>query len=262
MSLGIQSALKRMIPFVFFHDPERYVNRIPAQLLLAYSAIPPVHRVVLDADGEPTTNDGALYWDWRDRAIRRAMLVRMPQTRIRMKEALTRVNRRLAGTPGFESLAPDYAPHQADAILGRISASDGGDTPVSHLIAGLLQAESLIIDEAFKAGKAIAEFRADAPLKPSRALKRLAEFGSRLVDAFNDQIRNAYLDGSLRPLGTQVFLAATRAISEDADVWKQNAILSFSVMKKDWGFEPQTFITRGTVPEADVVLRERLVSLD
>jgi hypothetical protein len=262
MSLGIQAALKQMIPFVFFHNPERYVDRLPAQLLLAYSAIPPVHRIILDSNGEPSVDEGALYWNWRDPALRHAMLVRMPQTRIRMREALTRVNRRLGRTPGFQSLAPDYAGDRSEAILGRLSAADSGDTPVSHLISGLLQAESLIIDEAFKAGKAIAEFRADAPQKPSRALKRLAEFGSRLVDAFNNQIRNAYLDGALRPLGTQVFLAATRAISDNGDRWKQNAILSLSVMKKDWGFEPQTFITKGTIPEGDVVVRERLVSLE
>jgi hypothetical protein len=261
MSLSIQRVLKTLIPFAYFHNPERYVDRMPAQLLLAYAAMPAVHRVTLGTTGVPKVDSTDLYWDWRDIELRRAMLVRMPQTRVQMEKALERVARRLERTPGFESLATDYAPGRAGAILSGLSAADDGNSHAARLLSGLLQAESIIIDEACEAGRAIAQFREVAPGKPSRALKKLAEFGSKLTDAFNNQVQNAYLDGALRPLGTQVFLAATRALADEELSLNQNAMLSLHVMRRDWKFEPQSFIAEGAITDADVVVRERLVSL-
>ena len=89
-------------------------------------------------------------------------------------------------------------PEDAASILGE---PDLGDA----LLNRLLFSEAQVILHAFQAGLKMGKFMANANAKPSEAVTALAEFGSKLVEAFNHDV-STLLGPGMRSLGTRVFL--------------------------------------------------------
>ena len=134
---------------------------------------------------------------------------------------------------------------------------------VNTHLRSLLSTEKAIIQSAYDAGGKMAKFRADRSTKPSEAVKALAQFGSKLTQAFNENMDDIYSRGALRPLGTLLFIEAARALAAGASAenGKPSAMFSLSVLKEDAEFNLPDFAKNQLPPEEDVLLRERLVSL-
>jgi len=87
------------------------------------------------------------------------------------------------------------------------------------LILKLLRTESTTIDQAVKAGQALADFRDESVNDPEAALEALAEFGANVTAAFNSQLSDLVGGPMLRALGSAIFVEAAKAFDESiADI--------------------------------------------
>ena len=242
VSNAIQASLKRNIHDAFFSGPDAYSNAIvTARTILAYCALQPRANKISRQQRFP-------YWDLQDLDERRSLL-RGKQTIVRMTELLTRAAAVLEG----ESDAQFFDPAQAKAILGQVDADSG-------LLTALLVAEADIVQHAFDAGVKIASV---AGSKPSEAVKALAEFGSRLTEAFNSDV-TSLLGRGLQAIGTQVFLDASRAIDpiDAAAIGPSNAMLSVEFLKPEVKFDREALLKAGRVPVEQLAFADRVVELN
>ena len=241
ISKAIQTKLKELIPAIYFTEPERYHNLLPAYVLLAYCSFP------ARAD-----NTNYPHWDTASKAQVQAMLNRA-ETLTQMKAFLRAAQVTLAGT-GDAKL---FRPADAQNILGNLQA-DGAQ------LNGLLFTEAEIIEHAYEAGLNMASFRKKGG-KPTEAVVALSEFGAKLTTAFNGDLVNMYVGDGVRALGTELFLAATRAIvpkGKDRDALETtNSLLTIEFMKPGLTFDAAAVKAKGRLPADQVAVSESVVEI-
>ncbi len=235
MAAAIRTRLRGLIVGSYFTEAERFRNRLPAKVLLAYAALDP-----------------ALDLDIMDKAAIASALGRKATVE-RMVEMLKDFQNVLAES----DLKKEFRPQEAGEVLKAVPPDD-------PRLTGMLFAETRIIDDATKAGVAIGKFVKLSGQKPTEAVKALAEFGANLTRAFNSHVINMYVGDSIHAIGTEVFLAATRGIlgpERSAELPEEGAtaMLTLEFMKPEIPFDPKVLLARGRMTSTETILVERVV---
>ena len=236
MSLAIQKTLRELMLNQYFQSTERFQTLDPAFVLLAWSSLPGVN------------DKGGIFWNWPEVTLRRQHLDD-DATRQNLANMLATISVRLSSDPGTQQF---FTPGQAGRILANVKTKD-------PRLEGLLFAEAVIIDTAVAAYDAIAKL--DVQKKPSKAIEQLAEFGSKLTEAFNSNVTNLYLGGVSRALGTVVYLAATKALAGIAADLEPDAMLTISALKPDALLDADGFLSTGTLDVNTVAAQEMLAAI-
>ena len=259
MSRRLQAKLKQLVPFIYFQKLDRFKTKPSAAALLVYSAIPPSTQITLS--GDKLTLDVAtdIYWDHLDPQKVRAMM-HNERTRSRLTVHLTGIFEALSKTEGFKDVAKDYQPTSGN--ITQILDFAGAGVGSANLHA-LLKNESETVDAARETGKKFAKFEEVAATEPSKAVKLLAEFGSKFTDTFNNELGGLHGGFNARPLGTLLLIEAALALDvnltpKDTDM---SSILELIVLKDSSTFKMEEYIN-GVVPKKEeCVLQQRIVSI-
>src|SRR5688572_4273844 len=255
MSKAIQAQLRKLIPLCHFQDVDAFRDRIPAAALLVYAALPPATGLRVDRGRILQFDSGSdVYWDIEDRNHVEALAAHS-LTVAALHTRLTGINETLMHADGMESVARDYHPDRlqqvvSQALTTRVGAED---------LRNLLVVERMVVREARQAGLQIAGFLRASDSEQAR--KALAEYGSKVTEAFNSKIGGLFSAGELRPLGTMVFLEAARAFAPELKASRPSALLELTVLTDQPGFAMGSFVEGKPVPPSDVVRTERFVSL-
>ena len=151
-------------------------------------------------------------------------------------------------------LLPAGRARQVHRLLS--TAAGQGD---AHLMS-LLQMEQDIIHAAHQAGLRMAAFRARAGTSPREAIEALEGFGSALTSAFNAKVASVYGGGALRTLGTMLFVAAARGLSDELQGIQPAGLLRLTVLKQGAAFPPAGFPNAIDLAAADVVVDQQFVT--
>ena len=192
VSVAVQRAMRRWLPYVYFSDPRRYDDLLAAWPLLVYQAMPPF-------PGRPKYE---FTYDVMDvgstRLIRRSTLRELTA-------GLARVRPFLAAL-GKNKTARFYAPDDAPAILTGVARQP-------RLLNALLSAEASFVDAFIHLGvrgRACAEA---ANRDPGRAAKELARFARDFVTTFQRRLRRLYGGRDFLNFGALLLIEATRALN-------------------------------------------------
>ncbi|HMF78259.1 MAG TPA: hypothetical protein VK604_21555, partial [Bryobacteraceae bacterium] len=222
MSRNIQRALRKFIPLCYFDEAHKYIEQPIAAQILVYSSLPVSTGIKLK-DRKLTINADVktLFWEYddpRDADLneRHAMIfsqLTKDALRVAMRQACTILER----SPDLSGFASDYA--DTDARIEKLRSLSYHDNDPNMLILKLLRTESTTIDQAVKAGQALADFRDESVNDPEAALEALAEFGANVTAAFNSQLSDLVGGPMLRALGSAIFVEAAKAFDESiADI--------------------------------------------
>jgi hypothetical protein len=217
MSRVIQTELRRLIPLCYLQDVRQYQEQAAIFPLLVYSALPAINRVSLTAAGRLRFTDDDVYrWDFRDEAVRRAMIQEHCAPTLR-NTVLPRVRRELQARA---DILPDYD----DDNIGAICALSS--TQARANFQSLLIMESMLIDAIHQAGQRFRQCLDARAL--DEAIESLAEFGAALTAAFNQKTgAGIYAGTTLRPLGSLLFLETAKVFDETLS----NKILPASMLE-------------------------------
>jgi hypothetical protein len=254
MSRNIQGALKALIPPDFFQDRRQYDGaNAKAAALMIYAAIPPSTSISLDGGKAALSRDADVYWDIAEPRERDAMMAH-PLTVAGLVAAMKDVHDMLAAI-GRRSDAAFYQPGELGKIIGAVQGREGH----AHLMS-LLQMEQDIIHAAHQAGLRMAAFRSRAGTSPREAIDALEGFGSALTSAFNAKVASVYGGGALRTLGTMLFVAAARGLSDDLQGIQPAGLLRLTVLRQSAAFPPAGFPNVIDLAAADVVVDQQFVT--
>ncbi|MGH9762403.1 MAG: hypothetical protein ACREAC_16390, partial [Blastocatellia bacterium] len=253
MSIRLQQKLKQLIPFYYLSDPNKYREFPSIVPLLVYAAIPPATDASLAGD-QLTLNRGTdIYWNWPDVDLRRAM-ARSSLTEAGLRASLGAAQDILVAY-GMNDVAGNYGSGQEtyNNAIQAVTATDG-----DLKLQSLLFVEATVIREAQAAALALVKFRQTANSDPAKAVQALADFGSKVSDAFNSSITSIYGGGALRPLGTMAFAEAALAFDSTLQT-SAAAILGVAVLKPGATFPPPGFPDLGSLKAADIVRQQQVV---
>ena len=254
MSRNIQGALKALIAPDFFQDRRQYDGaNAKAAALMIYAAIPPSTSISLDGSKAALSRDVDVYWDIAEPKERDAMMAH-PLTIAALVAAMKDVHDMLAAI-GRKGEASFYQPGEVGKIIGAVHGREGQ----AHLMS-LLQMEQDIIRAAHQAGLRMAAFRARAATSPREAIDALEGFGSSLTSAFNAKVASVYGGGALRTLGTMLFVAAARGLSDELQGIQPAGLLRLTVLKQGTVFPPAGFPNAIDLAAADVVVDQQFVT--
>jgi hypothetical protein len=202
-----------------------------------------------------TMTDRDYYWDIVNQSLRRKMVLH-PQTRANLEVMLDRINNLLVGV-GMTDTAASFRRDQAEAIQNAVIL---GDKPTSGNLWSLLLTESEIIRGAREAGYELAKFTKLDDAKPSAAETALANFGSKIVNTFNANVKSVYGSEALRPLGTSLFVEAAATLDPNAAIAasKTIALLDVTVLKRDSTFNLSTFLDGEVPEEKDILIHQKI----
>ncbi len=257
MSRALQSELKRTLRFFYFQNPKKFKDLVSAGVLLTWASIPPSTKATLKNGRLKLNQRGDVFWDWPDDNLLRAM-VTSTETVAALGAEMSRVHRRLQGEAGMTRQLEFYDPAtaaNANRILGGTLKNPG-----LAFLRSLLFVEAQIARTARDAGRAMARFQKAKTTKPTAAAAALAEFGSKLTNAFNEKLKTNFDKGALRPLGTQLFIAAAQALNPKLKRSERAASLELRVLKQDVAFPPAGFPSFDPPPREETVVAQRLVS--
>jgi hypothetical protein len=259
VSRRLQAGLKDLIPFHYFQDVSRLRQNLPAAALLVYAAIPLSTNIRIAGDTVRLNADlfdnkeKRVHWDWRDPDKRRRMVSLAP-TQSRLAVLITAARERLLAA-GQLSEAEFFKPEE----LGDFITSSNWDDLDGHL-GGLLRLEDIVVTGAAEAMKEIQGFHKDKATLPSKAIARLAEFGAEVTKTFNERLASRYGSESLRPLGSMLFLEASRTLDPALSTTRPGALLSLTVLKEERAFSLPKFLEGESPKKEDIAVAQRLVS--
>ena len=255
MSRAIQAQLRKLIPLCHFQDLARFRDRIPSAALLVYAALPQANSIVVDNGRIVQFDDKRdVYWDIEAPGNMEAM-ARHSLTVAALLTRLVTIHETLLQAENMADVATDYHPDRVERVLANALTTSVGAADVRNL----LIVERMVVREAHQAGLEIAGFFKEK--SPAAALKRLAEYGAKVTEAFNSSIGGLFSPRELRPLGTMVFLEAARAFAPELAAGRPSAMLELTVLAEQPSFDMGTFIDGADAPPADVVRTEKFVSL-
>jgi hypothetical protein len=268
MSIGIQTALKRLIPYCYFQDVKRCVGANSfAAAVLTYAAIPPSNSLQIGYNNAlvPEAHP-SYYWDPFDGKLFDAMAPNNPKTVQNLAAALVGIRNLLASTEGMQGDADYYKPAHLGEIL-RAATSGAG---LNWLRNSLLYTEAEVLKSAVNAGKDMAKFRQSSGQKPAEALERLAEFGHHLTEAFSGKLTDLFNASDepdlLRNFGLLVFIEASRYLRADSEMIRPAAAVDVAILrtKNDKGpivFPPDKFPDNDPVPAENIGIEQRILSV-
>ncbi len=252
MSRRLQSKLRDLIPYYYFQDVKKYRDIGPATVLLVYAALPVSTSAKLVNDQFTINTDTDIYWNFQASEFRDAM-VRHPRTLTRLSAELVGVKELLtasgmAGTAGF------FTPDRAELLQNEVTNDS--------LLGRLLLVEADIVRGAHKAALKLAtEFAPNAASKPSEAIEALSEFGAKITETFNNNIKSLFGGDHIRPLGTMAFIEAASALDPTLGIVEPVALMDLLVVKQQSQFKLPTFL-EGELPDSsDIVIQQSIVNV-
>ncbi len=255
MSRAIQCALRRLIPLCYFQDLTKFFGApSPVAALLVWSCLPVSTQIQLQGQSLVLNTGPDLFWNYPDSNTVQAMAYSSPTAQTlatRMKE----IHDQLVAI-GKPNEAGFYDLGQLRRILGEAIQHDG-----AIYLNRLLTLEAWIIHGAARAAQKVASFVAQSTLHPTKAIEALCEFGSGITDTFNSQLNSVYGNDALRPLGTLVFIEASKAFHPQLGQIASSALLDLMILRKDATFPPAGFPDKLDVDRNDVLLEQRLVQV-
>jgi hypothetical protein len=192
VSVAVQRATRRWLPYVYFSDPDRYDDPLAAWPLLVYQSMPPF-------PGRPKYEFAYDLMDCGTTKLLRRSTLRQ------LTLALERLRPCLIGL-GKHRTARFYAPDQAAAILGDVARQP-------RLLNGLLAADAFFVNALVGLGLQGHAFTEAAARQPDKAVRELARFAGEFVAAFHRRLRRLYGGQDFLPFGTLLLIEATRALS-------------------------------------------------
>ncbi|MFN0110171.1 MAG: hypothetical protein ACKVZH_15050 [Blastocatellia bacterium] len=260
MSRSLQAAMRKFLTLYFFSDLRNYRdNPGAANDLLVYSSLLLRNQLRLDGDKLVSVDNGSVYWDWPSQELREAMIRVCDKT---VLVAQLQVAHDLLQANGMSGIADNYHPSRMPQILREVITRNTVPFPQEGHLTKLLRVEAIVIEEAVQAGTKIASFVTDASNRPTKAVEALADYGSKITDAFNDKISSIYAGGGkLRPLGTAAMIEAARALDPTQGEVKASALLDLIFVKRGASFRLDDFLKGNQPDKNDVTVQQRLVSL-
>ena len=259
LSRRLQTTLRQALAAVYFQRDDRLRGDVPGSAMLVWAALPPSSAARLVADGTRLRLNlaSAPYWDWADPRLRTAM-ARSHQTAVRLTRLLTVLSERLRATPGCDHRCAELAP--TPAVVDRLVAQALGSG--DRLLQSLLFVEAGIVRGARRAGVDLHRFVTRSPDQPAKAIAALARFGSVLTATFNSRLRSVFVDDAfLRPLGTELFLAAASTFDAAQTPRRPAALLDITVVRDGIAPFPPTGHPDQAPLAADAILTaQRLVA--
>lgn len=252
ISRAIQSGLKRLLPFHFFQRLDRLRQNSSTAALLVWSSIPATTSVDFRNGRIIALNqDNDVYWNFPDPDLQDAIAVH-PETVAKLANRMADMRLRLLEA-GENSEAGFFVPGQVGSFISLVTRS------TNPFFNSLLFFEAQVVAKAAEALGDLADV--DAATKPSEAIKRLAEFGSDITEAFNHKLDSIYADKSaLRALGQMVFLEASKAVDPSLAPLVPRAMLTMTVLQNGHQFDMPKFL-EGELPSAgQIALEQRLIS--
>jgi hypothetical protein len=266
MSLAVQAALKRLIPYCYFQDVSRYKGaNAAAAAVLVYSAIPPLNQMHLDSGTAVANSSPSYYWDVFDPDLLRAVVLNNQETINNLASNAAGIRRLLSSADRLHGDAQFYETSEVGKIL---NASLSGTGLID--LKSLLFTEAEVLKSAVEAGQSMANFRRTAADQPAKALEELAEFGHHLTEAFNGKLTDLFNAKDepdlLRNFGTLVFLEASRQLQPGLGDIDPTAVLDVSIVrtKTDTGpvvFPPKDFPDNDPLPAGSIALEQRVLSI-
>lgn len=191
MSVAVQQAMRRWLPWVYFEDLDRYGNLAAAMPLVVYQA-------TLPCSGEPKDH---FTYDFMDSGF---PTLHRPSTEQRLAGELSRVEALLIAA-GKERTAEYYERREAGAILQRVAR-------FPHQYRSLLAADAFLVDALVTLAARGRAFRSTAEKNPVRAVSLLSQFAGRFVNAFHGRLRRLYGGEDFACFGPLLLLEATAAL--------------------------------------------------
>ena len=202
MSRAIQTAMRRIIPYVHFQDVSKFNLSPVCSAYLLYASCPAI--------AQKNFNFFFPFFPVSD--LLNTILGQ--SSRANLADRVQAVSAILANTPGGDPSG--FGPTAVDRITNDASTQD---TTQRDLL-GFFGMESSIIGQAIAARKDLQGFQANLATNPDQAIASLAAFSANLVDAFNNNVgkfAEPNEQAGIRSLGTLVFLEACLALSGSDD---------------------------------------------
>jgi hypothetical protein len=253
LSKALQAALKRLVPFFYLRDAERF--RAPAVVwpLLVYAAIPPLNGVQRSERGEIVPWPGDLHWWNRSKELVLAV-AGWGRTQGRLGDLLRRARETITAA-GLGSTGGYYDPAtMSDDILRALVTNDAY---AYDRLTGLLELESEIVRRSVEAGVTLARFRQRATQDVDGALQALESAGASLAATFNRRL-GVYGGDESRPLATMLFVQGARALSPDGS-GTTTARLHLTVLRDGVGLRPE-FLDQTSIRPEDMALSQLITS--
>jgi len=220
VSVAVQRALRRWLPYAYFSDPIRYDDPLAAWPLLVYEAMPPF----------PGRAKYEFTHDIMD--LGAASLIRRPTLR-ELAARLARLRPFLIAL-GKNKTARFFAPDEAPSILATVARQP-------RRLNALLSAETFFVEALVDLGLHGHAFTESAARHPAQAAKDLTRFADQFTTAFHRRLRRLYAGQDFFPLGTLLLIEATRAL---AAARGREAPLS-AILRLTVGGVEQTFVNAG-----------------
>jgi hypothetical protein len=225
MSMALQRQFKQTLHDAFFKDVHKYKDvsgDTAARAVLSFCSIPPFSDAELTNHGtdiellDEKAEGKTIYWDYRDRGVNifhvdlREKVLFHRQTQLKLQELLTIARARLTEAGDPDRVLSFYSPESAGQILG--AALHG------KLLDSLFPVEANLVEQARGAGIKMGSFKQNSFANPEQARRDLAQFGQKLSDDFNDNLKVFAVGNALLPLGTAIYTAAVGALDASAAV--------------------------------------------
>jgi hypothetical protein len=251
LSLTLQFLLKRYLRDYYFRDISRYQDLATAYLVLLYAAIPPENSIVVN--GSTSSVDDGIYWDVADiNAVRgMANLARDSASPQGFRAQLAQAQARLLAA-GETDLAKFFDP--SNGVTSDFNQATT-DTNLGLLKNSLLFVEGNVIFSARDAAIEAAAFNAlVAANKPVEALKVLADFGNKIVEAFNHDLSSVFVqdNDALQRLSPLIFAQASSVFDPSISTTNYDSTLNVTVLKP--GVAMPTDFPDFTVAPGDILV--------
>jgi hypothetical protein len=217
VSVAVQSAMRRAIPFSYFRGLNEYETPGSAYPLLVYQASRPCagrRRSEFTFDAMDDNSMASVY---------RAAGLALPRLLERISAMLT--------AAGRHRTASFYAPRHAANILASVQRNP-------RLIRSLLVADAFFVGSLVRLGlegrRLSAEFESD----PQRGVKDLSRFTADFVQSYHSRLRYLYAGRDFPALGAMVLVEATAALAGATGTYAPVS----AVLRLTDGVREQTFV--------------------
>lgn len=186
VSVAVQQAMRKWLPYVYFSQIDRYRDLAAAQPLVVYQT------------SRAFSGKGFTYDPQNPQLVCRSAAVALGAELGRVQQMLTQA--------GHARTAAFYAPSEGPNILARVERDP-------RLITSLLISDALFVRQLIELGQKGRELSLEVAHDPSKAVRELTRFASTFVNAFHGRLNLLYGGIDFLPFGSLLLVEATHALN-------------------------------------------------